>query len=456
MMRFKILGFILLSISLLFDNAKSENLEEALSNAYVSNPIINSKRAELRSLDEDVSAATSRFFPSIEISGNYSETNLEYGELDKVKTNPLSGSISANQIIFAGGSLINDRLAAVNKVSAGRANLNYLEQELLYNAAEAYFNYLKSEQIVNLRENNLQVLKERLLATQIQFDVGELTLTDVAQAEARLSMAVANLAEARSQKAASRASYKSIIGNNPEKLESYNKKLFIPSSEDKALLFALKHNPIINYTEKSEKSSMYQVASNKGLLSPKILVSGEYIYSEESNFLMNEDVDQYQITGTIKIPIFYGGLNWSKIRRAQEINARDKYLIIDSKRQLKKFVKTAYANYKSSLLRISSTKDQVRANEIALEGVKQEFQLGTRTTLDILDAEQENLDAMVALVRAENDSNISMFLLSFYLGNLLPESLSLTAESYNPKINYNRVKNTRIGLKRIQVIGNDD
>ena len=171
---------------------------------------------------------------------------------------------------------------------------------------------------------------------------------------------------------------------------------------------------------------------------------------------MNEDVDQYQITGTIKIPIFYGGLNWSNIRKAQEINTRDKYLIIDSKRQLKKFVKTTYANYKSSLLKISSTKEQVRANQIALEGVKQEFQLGTRTTLDILDAEQENLDARVALVRAENNSNISMFLLSFYLGNLSPHNLSLKVDPYDPKINYNRVKNTRIGLKRIQVIGNDD
>ena len=456
MVGFKILIFVFLSISLLFNNAKSENLEEALSNAYVSNPIINSKRAELRSFDEDVSAATSRFFPNIEVIGSYSETNLEYGELSKVKTNPLSGSISANQIIFAGGSLINNRLSAVNKVSAGRENLNYLEQELLYDAAEAYFNYLKSEQIVGLRESNLEVLKERLIATQIQFDVGELTLTDVAQAEARLSLAIATLAEARSRMQGTKANYKSIIGNDPEKLEPYIKKLFIPSSENEALLFALKQNPIIRFTEKSEKSSRYQVASNKGLLSPKISISGEYIYAEEGNFLMNENVDQYQITGTIKIPIFYGGLNWSNIRKAQEINTRDKYLIIDSKRQLKKFVKTTYANYKSSLLKISSTKEQVRANQIALEGVKQEFQLGTRTTLDILDAEQENLDARVALVRAENNSNISMFLLSFYLGNLSPHNLSLKVDPYDPKINYNSVKNTRIGLKRIQVIGNDD
>ena len=194
MVKFKILIFVFLSISLLFNNAKSENLEEALSNAYVSNPIINSKRAELRSFDEDVSAATSRFFPNIEVIGSYSETNLKYGELSKVKTNPLSGSISANQIIFAGGSLINNRLSAVNKVSAGRENLKYLEQELLYDAAEAYFNYLKSEQIVGLRESNLEVLKERLIATQIQFDVGELTLTDVAQAEARFLMLTPELA----------------------------------------------------------------------------------------------------------------------------------------------------------------------------------------------------------------------------------------------------------------------
>ena len=162
------------------------------------------------------------------------------------------------------------------------------------------------------------------------------------------------------------------------------------------------------------------------------------------------------MTGQVKIPIFYGGLNWSNIRKAQELNAKDKYLIIDAKRKIKGYVKTYYAEYVASILRISSTEKQVNATEIALEGVKQEFELGTRTTLDILDAEQEYLDARVSLVQARNNSNTAIFLLSYYLGTLTPENLSLNVQNYNTNKNYKRVSTIKIGAKRVTVIGNVD
>ena len=139
-----------------YSKINAETLKSALSNAYLNNPIINSKRAELRSLDENVSAATSQFFPSIEVVGSYSENTLEYGELDKIKTNPLTGSFLVNQKIFTGGKLINDRLSAIKLVAAGRQNLNDSEQSILYQAAQAYFNYLKTEQIVKLQQNNFE------------------------------------------------------------------------------------------------------------------------------------------------------------------------------------------------------------------------------------------------------------------------------------------------------------
>jgi outer membrane protein len=192
------------------------------------------------------------------------------------------------------------------------------------------------------------------------------------------------------------------------------------------------------------------------MLSPKLSIKGEYIYAEDQSFLMPDDIDQYQLTGQVKIPIFYGGLNWSNIRKAQELNAKDKYLIIDAKRKIKGYVKTSYAEYNASILRISSAEKQVNATEIALEGVKQEFELGTRTTLDILDAEQEYLDARVSLVQARNDSNTAIFLLSYYLGTLTPENLSLNVQSYNPNKNYKRVSTIKIGAKRVKVIGNVD
>ena len=439
-----------------YSNIKAETLSSALSNAYLSNPIINSKRAELRSLDENVSAATSQFFPSIEAIGSYSENTLEYGELDKIKTNPLTGSFLINQKIFTGGKLINDRLSAINLVAAGRQKLNDSEQSILYQAAQAYFNYLKTEQIVKLQQNNFEVLSERLEATKIQFEVGELTLTDVAQAEARLSQAQSNLADARSLLKAREADYRSIIGLNPDNLEEWNEQLDIPLNEVEAISIALKNNPQLKYYENIERSSDYNVSSQKSMLSPQLSLRGEYIYAEDQSFLMSEDIDQYQITGQIKIPIFYGGLNWSNIRKAQEINSRDKYLIIDGKRKIRSYVKKSFAEYNASKLRISATEKQAQATEIALEGVKQEFQLGTRTTLDILDAEQEYLDARVSFVTAKNDSNISLFQLFYYLGTLTPENLNMDIKKYDPNKNYKRVRTIKIGPNRIKVIGNVD
>ena len=439
-----------------YSNIKAETLSSALSNAYLSNPIINSKRAELRSLDENVSAATSQFFPSIEAIGSYSENTLEYGELDKIKTNPLTGSFLINQKIFTGGKLINDRLSAINLVAAGRQKLNDSEQSILYQAAQAYFNYLKTEQIVKLQQNNFEVLSERLEATKIQFEVGELTLTDVAQAEARLSQAQSNLADARSLLKAREADYRSIIGLNPDNLEEWNEQLDIPLNEAEAISIALKNNPQLKYYENIERSSDYNVSSQKSMLSPQLSLRGEYIYAEDQSFLMSEDIDQYQITGQIKIPIFYGGLNWSNIRKAQEINSRDKYLIIDGKRKIRSYVKKSFAEYNASKLRISATEKQAKATEIALEGVKQEFQLGTRTTLDILDAEQEYLDARVSFVTAKNDSNTSLFQLFYYLGTLTPENLNMDIKKYDPNKNYKRVRTIKIGPNRIKVIGNVD
>ena len=269
-------------------------------------------------------------------------------------------------------------------------------------------------------------------------------------------MAQSNLADARSLLKAREADYRSIIGYDPENLDDWTGEFYLPENENEAILIALKNNPQLKYYESIEKSSAYNISSKKSMLLPKISLRGEYIYAEEQSFLMSEDINQYQITGQIKIPIFYGGLNWSNIRKAQEINSRDKYLIIDGKRKIRSLVKKSFAEYNASKLRILATDKQKKATEIALEGVKQEFQLGTRTTLDILDAEQEFLDARVSSVKAINESNISLFQLLYYLGKLTPKNINMEFIKYDPNNNYNRVKTIKIGPNRNKVIGNVD
>ena len=432
----------------------SNTLEEALSLAYKKNPLIQAKRADLRSDDELVSMSSSEFYPKIRIIGSYGETVVNYNETDEIKLKPNVAKIEAEQIIFSGGRLLNNRSQSLNFVAASRADLNILEQEILFAAAEAFFNVLTNQKIVELREVNLDVLNERLEVAKIQFEVGELTLTDVAQSEARLSLSQANLAEARSNLEKSKAIYQSIIGVSPVNLSNDFITFSLPTTIEEALSIANARSPYIKFAEKSELSSRYGIKSAKSKLLPSLSLIGEFSNSEE--MLFNTDGDAYQLMGVLSMPIFSGGLNWSNIRKAQEINIRDKFQLVEARRFVSQEVKSAFSQYNSSSIKVNSSEKQFEANKIALEGVKEEFELGTRTNLDVLDAEQEFLDSQVSMISSENNLKLSMFYLLLSVGSLNPDFLSLPISKYDPILNYNKVKNIKLGWKRFKDIKNLD
>ena len=433
---------------------KANSLEEALSLAYKKNPSIQAKRANLRSIDELVSISSSEFYPKIRIIGSYGETVTNYNDTNEINLKPSVAKVEAEQIIFSGGRLLNNRSQSLNLVAASRADLNILEQEVLFSAAEAFFNVLTSQKIIELREVNLDVLNERLEVAKIQFEVGELTLTDVAQSEARLSLSQANLAEARSILEKNKAIYKSIIGVSPQNLSNDFFSLSLPTTIEEALSVANTKSPYIKFAEKSELSSRFGIKSAKSKLLPSLRLIGEFSNSEE--MLFNMDGDGYQLMGVVSMPIFSGGLNWSNIRKAQEINIRDKFKLVEARRFVEQEVKSAFSQYHSSLIKVNSSKKQFEANKIALEGVKEEFELGTRTNLDVLDAEQEFLDSQVSMISSENNSKLSMFYLLLSVGSLSPDFLSLPVSKYDPNSNYNKVKNIKLGWKRFKDIKNLD
>ena len=221
-----------------------------------------------------------------------------------------------------------------------------------------------------------------------------------------------------------------------------------------AISIAYVKSPYLKFAEKSELSSRFAVKSAKARLLPSFSLRGEFSNSEE--MLFSADGDAYQLMGVVSMPIFSGGLNWSNIRKAQEINIRDKFQLIEAKRYVNQEVKSAFAQYNSSLIKVNSSKKQFEANQIALEGVKEEFELGTRTNLDVLDAEQEFLDSQVSMISSENNSKLSMFYLLLSIGSLSPEELSLPISKYDPNENYNKVKNIKLGWKRFKDIKNLD
>lgn len=446
--------FFLIFCLFLNTTLQANSLEEALSLAYKKNPSIQAKRANLRSIDELVSLSSSEFYPKIRFIGSYGETVTNYNDTNEIKLKPSVAKVEAEQIIFSGGRLLNNRSQSLNLVAASRADLNILEQEVLFSAAEAFFNVLTSQKIIELREVNLNVLNERLEVAKIQFEVGELTLTDVAQSEARLSLSQANLAEARSILEKNKAIYKSIIGVSPQNLSNDFIPLSLPITIEEALSEANTKSPYIKFAEKSELSSRFGIKSAKSKLLPSLRLIGEFSNSEE--MLFNMDGDGYQLMGVVSMPIFSGGLNWSNIRKAQEINIRDKFQLVEARRFVEQEVKSAFSQYHSSLIKVSSSKKQFEANKIALEGVKEEFELGTRTNLDVLDAEQEFLDSQVSMISSENNSKLSMFYLLLSVGSLSPDFLSLPISKYDPNSNYNNVKNIKIGWKRFKDIKNLD
>ena len=446
--------FFLIFCLFLNTTLQANSLEEALSLAYKKNPSIQAKRANLRSIDELVSLSSSEFYPKIRFIGSYGETVTNYNDTNEIKLKPSVAKVEAEQIIFSGGRLLNNRSQSLNLVAASRADLNILEQEVLFSAAEAFFNVLTSQKIIELREVNLDVLNERLEVAKIQFEVGELTLTDVAQSEARLSLSQANLAEARSILEKNKAIYKSIIGVSPQNLSNDFIPLSLPITIEEALSEANTKSPYIKFAEKSELSSRFGIKSAKSKLLPSLRLIGEFSNSEE--MLFNMDGDGYQLMGVVSMPIFSGGLNWSNIRKAQEINIRDKFQLVEARRFVEQEVRSAFSQYHSSLIKVNSSKKQFEANKIALEGVKEEFELGTRTNLDVLDAEQEFLDSQVSMISSENNSKLSMFYLLLSVGSLSPDFLSLPISKYDPNSNYNNVKNIKIGWKRFKDIKNLD
>ena len=446
--------FIYIFCLFLNTTLQANSLEEALSLAYKKNPSIQAKRANLRSNDELVSISSSEFYPKIRIIGSYGETVTDYNDTNEIKLKPTVAKVEAEQIIFSGGRLLNNRSQSLNFVAASRADLNILEQEVLFSAAEAFFNVLTSQKIIELREVNLDVLNKRLEVAKIQFEVGELTLTDVAQSEARLSLSQANLAEARSILEKNKAIYKSIIGVSPQNLSNDFISLSLPKTIEEALSIANTKSPYIKFAEKSELSSRFGIKSAKSKLLPSLRLIGEFSNSEE--MLFNMDGDTYQLMGVLSMPIFSGGLNWSNIRKAQEINIRDKFQLVEARRFVEQEVKSAFSQYHSSLIKVNSSKKQFEANKIALEGVKEEFELGTRTNLDVLDAEQEFLDSQVSMISSENNSKLSMFYLLLSVGSLSPDFLSLPVSKYDPNLNYNKVKNVKLGWKRFKDIKNLD
>lgn len=428
--------------------SEAATLFEALGDAYTHNPNLMADRAYLRSVDENVALAKAGYRPNISLNGNYSDSHVHN---DVMKANDgYSKNISANlsQSIFSGFSTLNSVKAADQRVKAEQSNLYNAEQQILLQASSAYLDVLRDESIVKLQKNNEKLLQKRLEETRERFNVGEVTRTDVSQAEARHSAAISERIAAEGNLAASKAVYIQIIGTTPQDLEEPEglKELF-PASIDGALEYARDNNYGLKAAKSALNAQVYTVAANTGALLPSVNFNAEAARAKnESAQTKDPETNSFVWGVNMNVPLYSAGETSAKIRQSKYLKWQAEENVLAAERDMISAVSSNWEYMVSNKARITSVKDQIRAYAIALDGVQQEEALGNRTVLDVLDAYQELLNSNVEEVRAWRDYYVSGLQLLASMGKLTAKDLNLNVEFYDAEKHSAKTRNKWISL----------
>ena len=419
-----LLGALGVSIGL-FAPAVAQTLEEALSLAFAANPEIAAERAQLNATREGVAQARARGLPQITAGAGYEEVDNTQSISSEVfgagaedrnfDLTTATAQVQGEQQIFAGLRNVNAIRQARARTKAGGAQLSLVEQDVLSRAAAAYFDVVRDMVVYRATENNVQVLIEQFEEIAFRFEIGEVTKTDVAQSEARLAQARARMTNAQALLAISRAAFAEIIGQMPGSLEEAPGMPDTPTTLDEAKAIARELSPVIAQAQMREEASRRGVAIAKGAFSPTVSLRAEYQYAEEPSSFIEQD-ERFAYGVRVTAPIFLGGLRLSRVREARAVNSADRRRITVAERQVDARVTIGWQRLAAARANIVSSRTQVRANALALDGVRREAEVGVRTTLDVLDAEQEYLDAQVALANAERDARATTYELLASIG----------------------------------------
>lgn len=423
--------------------ANAESLKEALGSTYLNNPTLNAQRASLRSVDETVPIAISGYRPTITGTGDFQYQDLNAPASSNINTGAdetQTYSITLNQPIFRSGRVTNAVKEANANVFAAREDLRDVEQTILLNGVTSYNDVVRDQSIVRLRENNVRVLTKQRDATQDRFDVGEVTKTDVAQSVARRSGAVSELSLAQGNLKSSQATYQQIIGNFPTNLKRPGSIAYIlPKSLNDAIEMAELDNPVVIAAKFRERSADFNVKKNVSELFPEVDLSATYSRSESSSDF-SDDQEATTVIGRVTVPLYQSGAVSASIRQSKQTRDQRRRQVQEAVLQVKAQVISAWSNLQASRAQLRSDMAQVEANRTALNGVREEEKVGQRTILDVLDAEQELLDAQVNLSTTRRNLVVAEYALLSAVGRLTAADLGLDVPLYDHKAYYSKVK----------------
>ena len=423
-------------------------LEQVLLDAYNNNPRIKAERERQKGTDEQVAEAVSGFRPSA--VANYergrARTPSLFGGKDNYGTT-INKSLRVEQPIFRGGGTVASYQAAKQRVKAGQFRLKAVEQQVMFETIAAYMDIVQAQSILAIARNNESVLREQLKASQDRFDVGEVTRTDVAQSEARLSNASAQVILAEGDLISAIAELENLIDKKPEAaLANPSRMPVLPASLRESLQIASAANPDLLQSVHTEKAAKYDIRRNVASILPQVSLVGALNRQEGLGAFGPTTNEQDAITLNFTIPLYQSGAEYARVRTAKAVRSQRQFEAMNTRLTVDAVVTQSWEALETAIATITARRDQIKAAEVALDGVKQEQLYGARTVLDVLDAEQELFIARSNLVRAERDRVVAVFGLLQSLGQLTPENLNLGIDNYDPKENLDRVKWLPIGF----------
>jgi outer membrane protein len=442
--------------------AAADTLEWALVQAYQNNPSLNAQRATLRSVDENVPQALSGYRPKLSVTANggydYANT-VSHSVNQAVYPNTVTYTnfaepfqqrgvgAAATQTLYNGLQTANKVRQAESQVMGARETLRVTEQQVLLDASTSYMNLLRDQAILDLNRRNVEVLTEQLKQTRDRFNVGEVTRTDVAQAESRLAAGRSSLLGAQSNYVTSQANYRRVIGVDPGRLAPGTPvDRLSPAAIDRAIVEGEQQSPSVLAAMYGVDVAELAVKVSEGALYPNLAVTASASKNWDPLYNTNRQT-LASIVGQLTVPLYQGGGEYSAIRQFKESLGQQRLNLDVNRDQARATVVQSWGQLDATKAQIEATTAQVNAAEIALNGVREEARVGQRTTLDVLNAQQELVNARVALVTAQHDRVVASYTLLAAVGGLGMQRLGLNVTIYDPQVHYQQVRDAWIGVR---------
>ena len=429
-------------------SVSGETLREALVRAYQSNPTLTGARAGQRATDENVPIQRSRALPNVGATADFSEFAEQAANSFVAPARAFQAGVSVSVPIYQGGAVRNAIRAADTRVKAGQAGLRDTEASLFSQVVGAYMDVIRDSAIVALNQKQVDVLRVNLEATRDRFQVGDLTRTDVAQSQSRLAVAQGQLESARAQLVSSKESYIRLVGDAPDALEPPPPLPNLPNSADLATTIAVDNNPGLAAAKLRRDATRFDVGTARASRLPRLSAVAQESYTDYLKSLRGSFPQTARSTTVglqASLPLFQGGLPSAQVRQAQALESQAIEAVTETERSIIAQTRAAFANWQASNEIITSSQTAVSSSELSLEGVRAENGVGTRSILDILNAEQELLNSQVNLVSARRNAYVAGFSLLASMGKAGVNDLGLEGGPfYDPQVNFRRVRN-RIG-----------